>query len=177
MNPGIDYGLGQTNIDHETGIRYGVIACNSIMSEAWNDLEPDYGDPTCPACGNECIDWDADKHDNYTDPPCGCCDYACDDCQAAWDSQDVYSDESLSWTYDGEGYAIHSDMDATILFVTQSLFYTYAPYCSPCVPGAGNLDDANGETGIRAYCLGVDWFEDNQAPYPIYRVDTDERIA
>jgi len=30
-------------------------------------------------------------------------------------------------------------LDSDIL-VTKSPFYTYAPFCSPCVPGAGNLD-------------------------------------
>ena len=48
---GIDYGMGRTNIDPETGIRYGVISQHSIMPEAMEDMEPDYGLPTCPECG------------------------------------------------------------------------------------------------------------------------------
>jgi hypothetical protein len=31
MSAGIDYGMGQTNVNHETGIRYGVISQNSVM--------------------------------------------------------------------------------------------------------------------------------------------------
>ena len=38
-----DYGMGLTNIDHETGIRYGVIA--AVRMDFWfEESEPDYGD-------------------------------------------------------------------------------------------------------------------------------------
>ena len=50
---GIDYGLGQTNIDKATGIRYGVISQNECI-QAWSDgSEAEYGEPHCPKCGNE----------------------------------------------------------------------------------------------------------------------------
>ena len=39
---GIDYGRGQTNIDHKTGIRYGVISIHEV-TQAWCDSsEPFY---------------------------------------------------------------------------------------------------------------------------------------
>ena len=42
---GIDYGMGTSNIDHNTGIRYGVISQNEVL-QAWADSsEPDYGMP------------------------------------------------------------------------------------------------------------------------------------
>lgn len=31
MNAGIDYGMGKTNIDQETGIRYGVINQGEVL--------------------------------------------------------------------------------------------------------------------------------------------------
>jgi hypothetical protein len=34
---GIDYGMGRSNVDKVTGIRYGVIAQNSLDQEAFND--------------------------------------------------------------------------------------------------------------------------------------------
>ena len=41
---GIDYGRGVTNIDAETGIRYGVIPMNAVL-QAWADsAEPNYGE-------------------------------------------------------------------------------------------------------------------------------------
>ena len=35
---GIDYGLGKTNVDKETGIRYAVISQNSLDGEAVSDV-------------------------------------------------------------------------------------------------------------------------------------------
>src|SRR5437870_3160567 len=49
----IDYGLGRSNVDLETGIRYGVIPSNVIAEFFLDEFEPDYGEPTCPKCGNE----------------------------------------------------------------------------------------------------------------------------
>lgn len=56
MDIGIDYGMGQTNIDRETGIRFGVINMNALSEWAWEDFESDYGPPTCGHCGNEVMD-------------------------------------------------------------------------------------------------------------------------
>ena len=50
---GIDYGLGQSNVDKANGIRYGVISQHSVIPEAMDDVDYDYGKPTCPKCGNE----------------------------------------------------------------------------------------------------------------------------
>lgn len=36
---GIDYGMGQTNIDKETGIRYGVINANTLSEHAWDTIQ------------------------------------------------------------------------------------------------------------------------------------------
>ena len=54
---GIDYGLSQSNIDRESGIHYGVIRINSLNLDCVYDgsFDEDYGTPTCPKCGNECI--------------------------------------------------------------------------------------------------------------------------
>ena len=55
MSRGIDYGRGQTNIDHETGIRYGVIPQNDVL-QSWSDAsEADYGPAACGECGNEAV--------------------------------------------------------------------------------------------------------------------------
>lgn len=53
MGKGIDYGMGTTNIDRTNGIRFGVISVHSLSQWALEDFEPDYGEPTCPKCGNE----------------------------------------------------------------------------------------------------------------------------
>lgn len=179
--PGIDYGLiGQSNRDKATGIHYGVISQHSVMPEALNDLEPDYGEATCPKCGNVVCEYDGDKHNEYSAPGTGhrwmsaSCDYACESCEILIDSQDAYGDEPQGFTYDSDGYQLTDCLDSDI-FVLASPFYTFANFCSPCVPGAGNLDSDNPD-GVKTYCLGHDWFENGKAPYPVYSVATDAEV-
>ena len=171
MNAGIDYGMGITNVDVKTGIRYGAISQHSV-SQAWCDsAEPDYGKPTCPKCGNEVIEYDGDKDvDGWEGSDHGCADFMCEDCKMVYDSSDCYGEEPQGWNYEGDGYKLTGCLDSDI-FVLESPYYTFAPFCSPCVPGAGNLDSADAD-GAKTYCLGHDWFEDGKAPYEVYSVET-----
>jgi hypothetical protein len=85
------------------------------------------------------------------------------------EDEDSYCDcDPVGWSYEGEGYKLIDCLDTDIM-VLESPFYTFAQFCSPCVPGAGNLDHAMPD-GVKCYCLGHDWFEDGKAPYPVYRV-------
>ena len=170
---GIDYGLGRTNIDVATGIRYGVISQHSVGQAWYDDAEPDYGPATCPKCGNEAIEFDADKHDEF-DCGRGCTDYACGSCQYAFDSSEAFGEEPRGWNYENDGYQLVDCLDSDIM-ILKSPFYTFAQFCSPCVPGAGNLDSPI-EDGVKAYCLGHDWFEDGKAPYPVYDATTGKQI-
>ena len=173
MYTGIDYGLGQSNVDLENGIRYGVISQNSVL-QAWADSsEADYGEPTCGNCGNPCVeishesvpdldtveDWDNSGHD-----------YACVACKRTFWSDEAFGYEPLGYSYEADGYKLTDCLDNDI-FVLKSLYFTYAQFCSPCVPGAGNLD-TTGPEGVKTYCLGHDWFDDSKAPYPVFSVET-----
>lgn len=184
---GVDYGLGQSNVDKKTGIRYGVISQHTVGQAWYDDAEADYGKPTCPKCGNEVKDVnsattqsehgvvvDFDPPEDYEQYGHGCADYQCDACRITLDSQDVFGDEPIGWNYVSDGYTLTDCLDSDI-FVVASPYYTFAQFCSPCVPGAGNLDNAM-EDGIKTYCLGHEWFEDEKAPYPVFRVDTGERV-
>ena len=102
---GIDYGLGQSNIDKVNGIRFGVISIHSIMPECMDYFENEYGDPRCPECGNPVIDLsdmeackslpdDELDWDNYEKH--GCNDYACLLCELFLDSG-VCCPEGASW--------------------------------------------------------------------------------
>mgnify|MGYP000223845084 CR=1 FL=1 len=55
-NKGIDYGMGQSNIDVDNGIRYGVIHQNEVGQAWFDESEPIYF-YHCPKCdleiGNE----------------------------------------------------------------------------------------------------------------------------
>jgi hypothetical protein len=134
-NAGIDYGFGKTNIDKDTGIRYGVIAWNN--AEYLNDvMEPVYPN------------------------------------DAIADSDDCF--EAIGYEFEGEGYVLTCCLDSAVM-VIKAPYYTYCKYCSPCVPGAGDLDNPE-VNGVKTYCLGWDFFTDNKAPYPVYDVKTDKLL-
>jgi hypothetical protein len=171
---GIDYSLGRSNYNPVTGIHFGVIAQNSINLDCTQDFEMDYGKPTCGQCGNPAID-SADvpeelQEKNWYKGQ----DYACVECERTFWSDQAFPDEPMGWTYEREGYKLTDCLDSDI-FVLDSPFYTFTQYCSPCVPGAGNLNTPV-EDGVKTYCLGHDWFDDGKAPYPVYSVKTGELV-
>jgi hypothetical protein len=75
--------------------------------------------------------------------------------------------------YEADGYRLETT--SLGVYVTQSPYYTRAAFCSPCCPGAGDLDSPR-EHGVKAYCLGPDWFEDDKAPYKVWRVSDDSEV-
>jgi len=160
---GIDYGLGRTNIDHQTGIRYGVISQHSVMGEIWEDFVPVYAH-SCPACGNELEDGDIN---------------ICPDCEyEAKDDSEWWSEEAIGQEYNGDGeYLLEYSESLSCFFVTKSTYYTFAKYCSPCAPGAADLDSP-AILGVKAYCLGIDFFDSeyNPCPYVIYKIENDELV-
>jgi hypothetical protein len=201
---GIDYGMGMSNIDRDTGIRFGVISQHDV-GQAWYDSEElDYGPPTCPKCGNEADDiddlpFDLDdletvgqdgkyrKHDilaipeDVQDEVYGNSewhdegrDHACCGCGRSFSSDDAYGDEAIGSHFDSDGYKAFGSSDGDI-FIEMSPYYTRAQFCSPCAPGACYLKNPC-DDGAKAYCFGPDWFEEGECPYPVYRVDNDECI-
>ena len=216
---GIDYGFGATNIDMETGIRYGAISMNSLSPEwdQWN-AEPDYGDPHCPKCGNpattrEDFDYTAEcgvyqcgecekvwypmeLRDCDTEAECtmeecpechslgvekkefteghGCHDHACHSCRHLFDSFEAYPDEPVGWKAKDDRYQVARCLDYN-LFVLKSPYFTHAMFCSPCVPGAGDLNNPV-KDGVRTYCLGHEWFDEEKAPYPVFSVKTGREV-
>lgn len=168
---GVDYGRGMSYVDHETGIRYGVIN-QSYVGQAW--LEE--GEPVYLYCCGEC------SHEiggEATDkcPNCG------------YEFEDWYFDnmEPLGWSYRDENVTAECGDDGDI-FITTSKYFTYAAYCSPCYPGAGYLmnpfvnyweNSGTRQSGImtpenypndyknkaeaagypKVYCFGHDWFK------------------
>lgn len=168
---GIDYGMGQTNIDKETGIRFGVIPMNDLAHWAWESFEDDYGDPTCPKCGNEAMEYDEECHCGFDGEGS---DYACEDCCYSFMSDEAFGDEVISSHLDDGEYVAQRDSDGDI-FITKSPYYTHAQFCSPCAPGAGHLSHPV-DGGAKTYCFGHDWFEDGVAPYPVYEVATGKLV-
>ncbi len=167
-----DYGMGLTNIDKETGIRYGVISQHEVL-QAWADSsEAYYGKPEeceCPNCGETIViltpkDWGDEAH--------------CSACDTKFEIELPDCADPISHFYDEDGYSAECGETADI-FIMNSPYYTYGPFCSPCAPGAVYLADAHkyDETnGIKAYCFSGDWFDDGKAPYKYFDVKTNEEI-
>lgn len=169
MGAGIDYGRGITNVDFETRIRYGVISQHSIL-QAWADsAEGVYPDPTCPECSGDV------KKDESEDG-----DYWCETCEHHWDEDQCVNEdaEAIGWRYKEDGYVAVDCLDNDVM-VIKSPFYTFAKFCSPCVPGAGNLNSHDMD-GVKTYCFGHDWFYDaegERAPYRVFRVADDVELV
>ena len=164
MSAGIDYGRGVTNIDIGTGIRFGVISQHSLSADALDNLDSVWPDASCPLCGTAVVEgtgtpWQCPKKE----------------CNGSFDHNQVFSEEPIGLYYDRAGYQITNCLDSDLMVVC-SPYYTLAAFCSPCVPGAGNLDQPCTD-GVRTYCLGPEWFEDDKAPYPVWRVSNNQKIA
>jgi hypothetical protein len=182
---GIDYGLGQSNVNLETGIRNGVISMNSINRDYTAEFEHEYPGPICPSCGNGIKASDDDTvFDGYNGGEQDAepewfdgKDFTCIDCEKCYWSDQVYGEESTGWHYESDGYKLCDCLDNDI-FVLESPYYTFAQYCSPCVPGAGNLDNpVEAGIGAKCYALGPEWFDDGKAPYTVYRVSDGIEVA
>jgi hypothetical protein len=180
------------NYNEKTGIRYGVISPNSISGFALDDIYQEGTDPhyeygktemikslsaICEEYGFDIKDVDIDSFENaYSDH------YPGND-----DGQMDYSDSE---------YDLHVSGDNFGIFVMRSPYYTYCRNCSPCAPGAGDLDNSIIESGELAdcmslktifsarktLCLGPEWFDQNgdqysrKIPYRVFRVSDESEV-
>ena len=78
------------------------------------------------------------------------------------------------WFFKDEHYQASLDSYNDVILV-KSPYYTNAQFCSPCVPGAGHLDNPC-PTGPKTYCFGHDWFDNKIAPYPVFDVKTGQEV-
>lgn len=156
--PGIDYSLGQSNRDTETGIHYGLLSVHSATAFDWEcDTEIIYL-PYCPHC------YEALDEDFESPSPCPYCEQDIDEGE---EYSDYAEPDCIKLTAEGyEGFVSEQNE----IWVLKSPYYTHAQYCSPCAPGAGNLNSPC-DDGPKTYCLGPEFFADNKAPYPVFKVE------
>lgn len=156
---GIDYSLGRSNVDHKTGIHYGVISSHEL-GQSWYEASEEYYYYECPECGN--------GFENTFDETCPECGF---------EFEDFTEINPTSWFVSDPEIEAEQTYDDPDIFITRSIYYTYCQYCSPCAPGAGYLMNwTDKDVGIKTYCFGHDWFDGEKAPYPVYRVSDDTLV-
>ena len=101
------------------------------------------------------------------------------------DLNDGYENPDGAMDYSDKDYILHISGDNFGIFVIKSPYYTYCRKCSPCAPGAGDLNTPLNIDDIeildnydRAYCLDKSYFDDEyqKIPYRVFRVDNDKEV-
>ena len=127
------------NYNPETKIPYGVVSLNSLAEWVYEEFF-NYGENTSYADALE--EWKKTNPDGEEE------DFS-DEYESQEDCYSLETDKmSLGLSYLG---------GAAMVWVFKSDHTTLASPCSPCVPGAGDLDSQH-EQGIRCYTLPNDWF-------------------
>ncbi len=189
MSAGIDYsGTNETcNRDSKTGIRYGIIAANSLADWIWDEFEADYW-RGCGHCGTELAtddEWGCNVDDETI---CPNCEQVCDD------DSDQYGEEPIGYTYvkgglrmsiDSHGYVwvLRSPLTIRAWVTCNSNWHwwkrirlrtpDFKGFCSPCAPGACHLESpcADEWGGAECYAVPRDWFDDDYpCPYALGQI-------
>lgn len=133
-----------TNYNPETGIAYGVVSMNSLADWAFEEFVADGTNLSAEAAY---ADWSeglsADEIANGAD-----------------DFWNEYRVDEENWVLEKDGLKLGLSWlgGAPLVWVFESPHTTTATPCSPCVPGAGDLDTPS-DDGIRCYTLPTEWFE------------------
>lgn len=170
---GIDNGRGLVNIDKETGIRYGVMQATTDLATifAWEGefINPD---PACPYCGNHVFDMSSANRINEKielADSSHCIEFYCPACRHFLDSEDCTGD-AIGQEIDKNGVHAVFYFESNEVWVYKSTHFVYGSYCSPCAPGAIDLDNSvdHGTLSNAGYCIPSEWFETE--PYNSYLV-------
>ena len=178
MTTSIDYGNGMTNIDHESGIRFGVIHTNDLSPDALSDVYDNGEDrdfeehkdalkTTLTSAIEEALEEYGHNRSNSAED---LAEEIVDGLE--WDNYEGTGGcQRMNYEDEKEGYKLQTDGDGD-LWVIRSNFYTYAPFCSPCAPGAGYLGNGCYDESLpKVYCLDEAWFStEYPCPYPVFRV-------
>ena len=179
-----------SNYDEKTGIAYGVISPHAISADVLNEI---YDQGTDPVYEYQKEEFTGALHATLEQYgfSAGQIDEVLTPAIDAWNEQEHGSDNG-ECDYSDNEYTLHVSGDNFGIFVIKSPYYTYCRKCSPCAPGAGDLNnpvienddiaDAMSFKKIysigKAYCLDKSFFDDEYAkiPYRVFRVDNDEEV-
>ena len=150
-----------TNTNIQTGIRFGVIACQNLDPDVVEDLWYGYGavdlsyqaareelEETLKREGSALVDdgeLDIDDLSDWVDR----------ELEARSDYIQI-DEPTIEGTYEGVKYQISWLGGAPLLFVFESPVISRARLCSPCVPNAGDLDNLD-DDGVECYGVPAEW--------------------
>ncbi len=149
MGHGIDYGMGTTNRDTKTDIRYGVIHQHSVLQSWADSSESDYGNPESGylECSNgHTLQWAGEK--KWGDS------VYCRKCREHCDLELPDCAEPIAHVLDDGKYQATQGGDDCDIFILKSPYYTRAAFCSPCAPGARSAQENLMCTGKSEYVRG-----------------------
>lgn len=173
-NPFIE--LLRTNINLQTGIRYGTIYGNDISPESIDEIISSGTDLTFEESRDEFIsDLSSDIEDliNSKDKYSDLCIEDIDLSAASDRFSENYDDMCTGvYEYSQKGYLIRYSSEDNSIIVLKSPYYTISRLASPCFPNGVYLKDYDKDNGYMAYCLGADFFdpEYSHIPYEIFNV-------
>lgn len=143
-----------TNINPETGVRYGIISAQALDPEVVHNMQ----------CEGRDVHYENAKSDLSDAVRAAARDYlserAVDDlvdsaCELM--SDNFEDDEPVhEFFIDGVRGSTTWLGGALLVWVFESPVITKAKLCSPCVPNAGDLDNRN-EDGWTCYDVPADW--------------------
>jgi hypothetical protein len=137
-------GVQPSNINPETGVRYGVVALHSLEDWVWEEFWQNGTNETWEYAKRE---WLAENPNHDED-------------------SEEFQEWNESWECDEQEYSLECDGmklelsylgGAPLVFVLQSPYISRARECSPCVPNAGDLDSKDAD-GVECYDLPADWY-------------------
>jgi len=156
------------NMNVETGIHYGVIPKNDLFNFA-EEFFDHAEDMSLKEGFENIIDTINSLKDQLSDT-------AIKDILeiAEQDFGENFEDECSLMRYERNGFIIEVPNDDCDLFIIKSPYFTHAPFCSPCAPGAcyikNGVKEGEEPKGAKAYCLPEDWFEKGKCPYKYWEV-------
>jgi len=132
------------NTNPVTGIPYGIIHSHNLHSEVVDDLM--YGPQAIDHQLKFCEDEYRAEHELTEDDEIP---------QEFYDDYESY-EPTIEGIYEGVHYMSSWLGGALHFFIMESPETGYYDPCSPCVPGAGNLDSGHG-IGLKCYDVPKDW--------------------
>ncbi len=185
------------NYDEKTVIHYGVISPHSIRAECIDDWQTCGTDPYYEAVKEELIR-PVREHLSKYGLSIGEIDEVLDPLIEIYNNS--YEDQYGVIDYEDADYTIHVAEDSFGVFIIKSPYYTFCRPCSPCAPGAGDLDNpaqidrrykrdnplSGYGSALKTYCLPAEFFDSGypdfdpdkpKVPYAVYRVDNDQVVT